>query len=82
MVPGIVGARNVKWLAKVILSPEESKAFWQQSDYKGFSPSVTWETVDYSSAPGMEGEGGRGGGRKRKERREWRERKMGTSKAF
>ena len=36
-----------------------NKAFWQQSDYKGFSPSVTWETVDYSSAPGIEGDGGR-----------------------
>lgn len=52
VVPGVVGARNVKWLSKVILSNEESKAFWQTSDYKGFSPSVTWETVDYSTAPG------------------------------
>lgn len=54
VVPGVVGARNVKWLSKVILSPEESKAFWQTSDYKGFSPSVTWETVDYASAPAIQ----------------------------
>ncbi len=52
MVPGVVGARNVKWLSKVIFSKEESRAFWQQSDYKSFSPSVTWETVDYKTAPG------------------------------
>ena len=38
---------------------ERNKAFWQQSDYKVFSPSVTWETVDYSSALGIEGDGGR-----------------------
>ena len=50
----ITTERNVKWLSKIILSPAESKAFWQQSDYKGFSPSVSWETVDYNSAPGKQ----------------------------
>lgn len=35
VAPGIVGARNVKWLGKIIVSDEESKSHWQQNDYKG-----------------------------------------------
>ena len=41
VVPGIIGARSVKWLNKIILSNEESKSFWQQKDYKLLPPSVT-----------------------------------------
>ncbi|KAJ8259592.1 hypothetical protein GJAV_G00171200 [Gymnothorax javanicus] len=41
VVPGTVGARNVKWLGKVVLSEEESSSHWQQNDYKGFSPAPT-----------------------------------------
>ncbi|XP_070573052.1 sulfite oxidase-like [Ptychodera flava] len=48
IVPGYVGARNVKWLTRIIASDEESQSHWQQNDYKGFSPSVTLETADYS----------------------------------
>jgi sulfite oxidase len=33
-VPGVVGARSVKWLNKIVLSNEESKSHWQQNDYK------------------------------------------------
>ncbi|XP_041097851.1 sulfite oxidase, mitochondrial isoform X1 [Polyodon spathula] len=54
VVPGIVGARNVKWLGKIIVSAEESKSHWQQNDYKGFSPSVDWDTVDFKSAPAIQ----------------------------
>ncbi|XP_061471465.1 sulfite oxidase, mitochondrial [Rhineura floridana] len=54
IVPGVVGARNVKWLARITVGPEESKSHWQQKDYKGFSPSVTWDTVDFSSAPAIQ----------------------------
>ncbi|MBN3291953.1 SUOX protein, partial [Polypterus senegalus] len=54
VVPGVVGARNVKWLGKIILSAEESQSHWQQNDYKGFSPSVDWDTVDFSSAPAIQ----------------------------
>uniref|UniRef100_A0A8C6V922 sulfite oxidase n=1 Tax=Naja naja TaxID=35670 RepID=A0A8C6V922_NAJNA len=54
IVPGVVGARNVKWLARITVGPEESKSHWQQKDYKGFSSSVTWETVDFSKAPAIQ----------------------------
>uniref|UniRef100_A0A8D0BJM4 Sulfite oxidase, mitochondrial n=1 Tax=Salvator merianae TaxID=96440 RepID=A0A8D0BJM4_SALMN len=54
VVPGIVGARNVKWLAQITVGPEESQSHWQQKDYKGFSPSVTWDTVDFSRAPAIQ----------------------------
>jgi len=35
VAPGIVGARNVKWLGKIIVSDEESSSHWQRNDYKG-----------------------------------------------
>ncbi|KAK0146010.1 Sulfite oxidase, mitochondrial [Merluccius polli] len=54
VVPGTVGARNVKWLGKVIVSGEESSSHWQQNDYKGFSPSTDWDTVDFKSAPAIQ----------------------------
>ncbi|XP_044764248.1 sulfite oxidase-like [Coccinella septempunctata] len=54
IVPGVVGARNVKWLAKVIVSSTESQSHWQQKDYKGFSPSTDWNNVDYSKSPSIQ----------------------------
>jgi DMSO/TMAO reductase YedYZ molybdopterin-dependent catalytic subunit len=36
IIPGIVGARQVKWLTTIKLSKEESSCHWQQNDYKGF----------------------------------------------
>lgn len=50
IVPGVAGARNVKWLGKIILSDKESDSHWQQNDYKGFCPSVDWDTVDFKSS--------------------------------
>lgn len=38
IVPGIVAARSVKWLQKVIISDEESQSQWQRRDYKSFGP--------------------------------------------
>lgn len=35
IVPGTVGARNVKWLGQIIVSEKESDSHWQQKDYKG-----------------------------------------------
>lgn len=54
VVPGVVGARNVKWLARIVLSEQESNSHWQKKDYKGFSPSVDWDTVDFDSAPAIQ----------------------------
>ena len=54
IIPGVVGARNVKWLAAVIASKEEYGGFWQKNDYKGFSPSVDWNNVDFSSSPAIQ----------------------------
>ncbi|KAJ8327222.1 hypothetical protein O5D80_004629 [Batrachochytrium dendrobatidis] len=50
VVPGHVAARSVKWVGKITLSDEESQSHWQQHDYKGFSPSSTLETSDYSKS--------------------------------
>ena len=54
VVPGVTGARSVKWVRRVIASREESASHWQQRDYKSFSPSVDWDTVDWSSAPAIQ----------------------------
>ncbi|XP_007953290.1 sulfite oxidase, mitochondrial [Orycteropus afer afer] len=54
VVPGVVGARHVKWLGKVSVEPEESDSHWQRRDYKGFSPSMDWDTVDFDSAPSIQ----------------------------
>ncbi|XP_062059479.1 sulfite oxidase, mitochondrial isoform X2 [Lepus europaeus] len=54
VVPGVVGARHVKWLGRVSVEPEESGSHWQRRDYKGFSPSVDWDTVDFDSAPSIQ----------------------------
>ncbi|KAH3825782.1 sulfite oxidase-like [Dreissena polymorpha] len=50
IVPGTVGARQVKWLNKIVLSNEESGSHWQQRDYKGFNASVDWDTVDFKKS--------------------------------
>ncbi|XP_072758239.1 sulfite oxidase, mitochondrial isoform X2 [Anoplolepis gracilipes] len=54
IVPGVVGARNVKWLSKICISKQESQSQWQQGDYKGFSPSTDWDTVDFSKSPAIQ----------------------------
>ncbi len=51
---GIVGARNVKWLKRIVLSHEESHSHWQRSDYKGFNPSIDWSNVDFSKSPSIQ----------------------------
>lgn len=53
VLPGIVGARSVKWLNRISISDEESHSPWQQRDYKVFAPSVSLETVDFSAAPAI-----------------------------
>ncbi|KAF2364052.1 Oxidoreductase molybdopterin-binding domain [Trinorchestia longiramus] len=54
IVPGVVGARNVKWLSRIVISEDESDSHWQQNDYKGFAPNVDWDTVDFSKSPAIQ----------------------------
>ncbi len=50
VVPGTVGARQVKWVNRIILSELESQSHWQQKDYKTFSPSTDWSNADFDKA--------------------------------
>ncbi|KAJ8600676.1 hypothetical protein CTAYLR_007430 [Chrysophaeum taylorii] len=52
IVPGTVGARQVKYLDKIICANTESPSFWQTRDYKGFPPNVDYSTTDYWSRAG------------------------------
>lgn len=54
IVPGTVGARNVKWLHKVRATDQENDGHWQQNDYKGFSPNIDWGNVNYKTAPAIQ----------------------------
>lgn len=54
IVPGVVGARNVKWLGRITICSEESDSHWQKDDYKGFSPSINWDNVDFSKSPAIQ----------------------------
>lgn len=54
IVPGIVGARHVKWVGRISLADEESSSHWQQKDYRSFAPDVDWKSVNFSSAPSIQ----------------------------
>ncbi|KAK3107113.1 hypothetical protein FSP39_007409 [Pinctada imbricata] len=54
IIPGIVGARQVKWLHRITLSDTESTCHWQQKDYKGFHASIDWHNVDFSTVPAIQ----------------------------
>ncbi|KAJ6215349.1 hypothetical protein RDWZM_009849 [Blomia tropicalis] len=46
IAPGVVGARNVKWLGRIVLSDEESYSHWQRNDYKSFPSNMDSSTKD------------------------------------
>lgn len=54
IVPGIAGARHVKWLGTITLSNDESQSHWQRNDYKSFGPDVDWSNVDFDTAPSIQ----------------------------
>ncbi|KAF5951498.1 hypothetical protein HYC85_009442 [Camellia sinensis] len=49
VVPGVTGARSVKWLDSINIIGEECQGFFMQRDYKMFPPSVNWENIDWST---------------------------------
>jgi sulfite oxidase len=53
IVPGVIGARSVKWLGTITVEARPSRSFFQARDYKLFGPEVTAETADWESAPAM-----------------------------
>ncbi|KAI6191387.1 Sulfite oxidase, mitochondrial [Aphelenchoides bicaudatus] len=55
VVPGNVGARQVKWLTSIRTSKHESDSHWQKKDYRAFSPSVEdASAIDYNSVPAIQ----------------------------
>ncbi|XP_050232739.1 sulfite oxidase [Mercurialis annua] len=49
IVPGVIGARSVKWLESINIIAEECQGFFMQKDYKMFPPSVNWDNIDWST---------------------------------
>ncbi|KAI6173931.1 Sulfite oxidase, mitochondrial [Aphelenchoides besseyi] len=55
VVPGNVGARQVKWLTGIKTSREESTSHWQKKDYRAFAPNVeSGNEIDYDSVPAIQ----------------------------
>ena len=54
IVPGVIAARSVKWLTRVEVSEHEGENHHQKNDYRGASPNVNWDTVDWSKAHPIE----------------------------
>ncbi|GMI68334.1 sulfite oxidase [Hibiscus trionum] len=49
IVPGVIGARSVKWLDSIYIIAKECQGFFMQKDYKMFPPSVDWGNIDWNT---------------------------------
>ncbi|KAJ4729459.1 sulfite oxidase [Melia azedarach] len=49
VVPGVIGARSVKWLDAINIIAEECQGFFMQKDYKMFPPSVNWDNINWNT---------------------------------
>ncbi|PON61314.1 Eukaryotic molybdopterin oxidoreductase [Parasponia andersonii] len=49
VVPGVIGARSVKWLDSIDVVAEECQGFFMQKDYKMFPPSVNWDNINWNT---------------------------------
>ncbi|KAL0286072.1 UNVERIFIED_CONTAM: Sulfite oxidase [Sesamum calycinum] len=49
IVPGVIGARSVKWLDSINIIADECQGFFMQKDYKMFPPSVDWDNINWST---------------------------------
>ncbi|OIT05991.1 PREDICTED: sulfite oxidase [Nicotiana attenuata] len=49
VVPGVIGARSVKWLDSINIIAEECQGFFVQKDYKMFPPTVNWDNINWST---------------------------------
>ncbi len=49
VVPGYIGARNVKWLSRIMVQAMPSDNYFQSHAYKLFAPNITSETADWEA---------------------------------
>ncbi|KAJ1685633.1 hypothetical protein LUZ63_017023 [Rhynchospora breviuscula] len=49
VVPGVIGARSVKWLDRINIIEEECQGFFMAKDYKMFPPTVNWDNIIWST---------------------------------
>ncbi|KAM3364095.1 Sulfite oxidase [Capsicum chinense] len=49
VVPGVIGARSVKWLESINIIADECQGFFMQKDYKMFPPTVNWDNINWST---------------------------------
>lgn len=53
VVPGYIGARSVKWVARITLQTEPSTNYYQARAYKLFPPHVTAATANWQTAASL-----------------------------